>query len=446
MAQLRQRLRPFTRNIDVSNALLSSASQFPSPNEDAPVFIPPPFSIKDLLGAIPAHCYERSTLRSSAYLALDVAMISSLAVAACYIDSPRLGLPSAARFALWTVYALLQGMIGTGLWVLAHECGHLAFSPHKSVNHAVGWVLHSCLLVPYHSWRISHGRHHSGAGHMSRDQVFIPRTEAFAAEHRNNVKRTHRLLQALGWSTTKFDAGVARADEILEDAPLYVLANLIVQQLVGWPLYIVSNASGQDYGRRANHFEPSSPIFEPRHRSQILWSDFGIGLVCATLYYLSLTFGFSTMVKFYFIPYICVNNYLLLITYLQHTDPEVPHYRQGEWNFQRGALCTIDRNFLGPIGSFFWHGITETHIAHHLSSKIPHYHAWEATEALKTVLGDYYRSSDENMFVSLYKTYRDCVYVDSVGDVVFYRDTNGKARRRPVVSGESFSDSGVEVQ
>ena len=36
--------------------------------------------------------------------------------------------------------------------MIAHECGHQAFSKWQSVNDAVGLVLHSALLVPYYSW------------------------------------------------------------------------------------------------------------------------------------------------------------------------------------------------------------------------------------------------------------------------------------------------------
>lgn len=50
-----------------------------------------------------------------------------------------------------------------------------------------------------------------------------------------------------------------------------------------------------------------------------------------------------------------------MITYLQHTDPSLPHYNAGMWNFQRGALCTMDRNMLGPVGPYLMHGICETH-------------------------------------------------------------------------------------
>lgn len=85
-----------------------------------------------------------------------------------------------------------------------------------------------------------------------------------------------------------------------------------------------------------------------------------------------------------------VNHWLVLITFLQHTDPLLPHYRAAEFTFPRGALATLDRTLLGGLGSLAgWigstatHGISETHVLHHVSSKIPHYNAWEASDALR---------------------------------------------------------------
>ena len=46
----------------------------------------------------------------------------------------------------------MQGAVGTGLWIIAHECGHQAFSKWQTMNDAVGLVVHSALLVPYFSW------------------------------------------------------------------------------------------------------------------------------------------------------------------------------------------------------------------------------------------------------------------------------------------------------
>lgn len=45
-----------------------------------------------------------------------------------------------------------QGGIMTGLWVVAHECGHRAFSDSDLICDVVGLILHSALLVPYHRY------------------------------------------------------------------------------------------------------------------------------------------------------------------------------------------------------------------------------------------------------------------------------------------------------
>lgn len=46
-----------------------------------------------------------------------------------------------------------------------------------------------------------------------------------------------------------------------------------------------------------------------------------------------------------------------MLVFLQHSDPTVPHYRAGEWNWLRGGLATIDRPLLGWIGRFFLHNV-----------------------------------------------------------------------------------------
>ena len=84
-------------------------------------------------------------------------------------------------------------------------------------------------------------------------------------------------------------------------------------------------------------FNPESQIFDERHWGQVLWSDFGIALAITAIVAASKQFGFLTMMAYYGIPYLAVNNWLVLITFLQHTDPMLPHYRAGEWNFVRGA-------------------------------------------------------------------------------------------------------------
>jgi hypothetical protein len=60
-----------------------------------------------------------------------------------HISLPSPTFYSFARFALWSLYGFATGLVATGLWVIAHECGHQAYSESKFINNLVGWVLHS---------------------------------------------------------------------------------------------------------------------------------------------------------------------------------------------------------------------------------------------------------------------------------------------------------------
>lgn len=169
------------------------------------------------------------------------------------------------------------------------------------MNNSVGWALHSALLVPYHSWRISHAQHHAATGHMTRDQVFVPKT-------RSQLKLGSRLQQF----TRKLGAVHEKADDLLDDAPIWVLLNVILQQTLGWPLYLILNASGQKYGKRTNHFEPSSPIFKARDVRDVLVSDFGLALAFGALGYWGMQRGFAEVFTYYFAPYLWVNSNLVV--------------------------------------------------------------------------------------------------------------------------------------
>ena len=411
----------------------------------------PDFSMQDLLSAIPAHCFHRSTLFSSMYMLVDFLQAALLFYCASWIDPLTENLQwsllslspatsrSFLRIGLWSVYGFMQGLVFTGFWVIAHECGHQAFSPSKNVNNTVGWILHSALLVPYHSWRISHARHHAGTGHMTRDEVFVPST------------REERGLLPLHPANddspveTKNTTWGEWIGELLEDAPLFNLIELLIQQLLGWQLYLLANVSGQKhYPRYTNHFLPSSVIFAKHHRDQILVSDLGIALMSCLLCFWAhkATNGWFDVFRYYIVPYMWTNHWLVMITYLQHTDMRLPHYYASMWTFPRGALCTIDRNWLGFVGPWFFHGIAETHVLHHVCSKIPHYHAWEATEALKARIGPHYMKSTENVFVTLWKTIRNCRYVEKE-PVTFYRNADGVPGSVAVYS--AGTDSGVAL-
>ncbi|KOS21213.1 Delta(12) fatty acid desaturase [Escovopsis weberi] len=394
-------------------------------------FTLPDYTVAEVRAAIPKHCFERSALTGYYYILRDIACISATFYVFHNYATPEYVPNVLARASLWAVYTFLQGLFGTGLWVIAHECGHGAFSESSLVNNVTGWVLHSSLLVPYFSWQISHRKHHASTGNMERDMVFVPRTRE---EHASRLGRmAHELA------------------DLAEETPIVTLIMLVLQQLVGWPNYLMTNVTGHNYHERqregrgkgkqnglgggVNHFDPTSPLYEAKDAKLIVLSDIGIALVASALFYLGNTFGWANLAVWYFIPYFWVNHWLVAITFLQHTDPTLPHYKPDEWNYVRGSAATIDREF-GFIGRQLLHGIVETHVCHHYIATIPFYHADEATEAIRKVMGKHYRSDTAGgslgFLKAMWTSARMCQWVEPTegatgpaASVLFFRNRNG---------------------
>lgn len=368
----------------------------------------PPFTVGDIRRAIPAHCFSRPLYKSFGYLFWDLAIVYALYCASGYISLLSDELLGAtygpvARHALWLCYWIAQGCVMTGLWVIGHECGHRGFADSELINDVVGLVVHSAVLVPYFAWQISHRRHHSNTGSVEHDEVFVPAlaTPAEIEAHRKKLAGQHEHDE---------DGALTQLYNVA-----YRLFFMGVMFTVGWPGYLLSNISGnRSYDPKAwvNHFFPESPIFtsgseaDAHNQKLILISDLALLAMFGVLYkWVSLT-SLSHVVYVYFIPYLIVNFWLVLITYLQHTDLQLPHYTHGEWDWLRGALATVDRDY-GILNRVFHH-ITDTHVVHHLFSFMPHYHAQEATEAVKPLLGDYYLMDRTPVFTALWNAYRDC--------------------------------------
>ena len=273
----------------------------------------PDYTIGDIHKAIPKHCFERSAATGLYYVARDLVSLGVTFYLTNRYLTPENVPSTTVRAGLWALYTFVQGLFGTGLWVLAHECGHQSFSPSKQLNDTVGWFCHSLLLVPYFSWKISHGKHHKATGHMERDMVFVPVTRE-------------------EWSSRKGEI-MHELHELTEDAPITTLLQLISQQIGGWPMYLLTNVTGhnnhlhQREGRGlkigqdgsakkngwfdgVNHFDPRSPLYEAKDAKLIALSDLGIGLVGIALYEIAQNFGWNNLLVWYILPYLWVNHWL----------------------------------------------------------------------------------------------------------------------------------------
>jgi len=220
-------------------------------------------------------------------------------------------------------------------------------------------------------------------------------------------------------------------------------------------MYLYRNASVQKwYPKNVSHFAPNGPLYAPHQANSVYISDLGIFCWIAGLVAFVYLRGFAEMFRFYLVPYLWVNHWLVLITFLQHTDPVLPHYRAAEFTFPRGALSTLDRNLLGdlgPVGAWIGatvtHGISETHVLHHVSSKIPHYNAWEASRSLHKLLQEkgMHLQGAPGGWSEMYRCLSECRFVEDTGNVVFYKNSKGLAACVPVMPESSVSDSGVDV-
>ncbi|MQL74264.1 hypothetical protein Taro_006618 [Colocasia esculenta] len=338
----------------------------------------PPFTLGEIKKAVPPHCFNRSVIRSFSYVVQDLAVASALLyLALVYLPL----LPSPLHLLAWPLYWAAQGCVLTGVWVIAHECGHHAFSDYSLLDDGVGLVLHSALLVPYFSWKYSHRRHHSNTGSLERDEVFVPKPKA-----------------GLPWFSRYMNNPPGR------------FLSLVVTLTLGWPLYLAFNVSGRHYDSFACHYDPYGPIYSGRERAQIFISDAGVLGMTYVLFRLACKFSLGWVVRVYGGPLLIVNGFLVLITYLQHTHPALPHYDSSEWDWLRGALATVDRDY-GVLNKVF-HNITDTHVAHHLFSTMPHYNAMEATKAIKPILGEYYHFDETPVHKALWREAKECIYVE----------------------------------
>lgn len=80
----------------------------------------------EVLSKIPARLLRPNTMKSMMYAAFS----TGLTLACGAIGMSTIPIRFSA-FPLWLAYAAVTGTVATGCWVVAHECGHGAFSDNK---------------------------------------------------------------------------------------------------------------------------------------------------------------------------------------------------------------------------------------------------------------------------------------------------------------------------
>ena len=173
----------------------------------------------------------------------------------------------------------------------------------------------------------------------------------------------------------------------------------------------------------------------PRHKWQrYLLSTAGILLVLSAVCVWWSRRGTAEVLAYYAGPLLVVNAWLSGVTWLQHTDVHTPHLDDEAWTWVRGAFCSIDRPYHWLL-DWLHHRIGSTNVAHHVFPTIPHYHAQEATRALRAAFPEYCRVDPTPVPQALWRIARTCGLVHPRGDGTFWHRTGPV----PPVTGVSSS-------
>jgi omega-3 fatty acid desaturase (delta-15 desaturase) len=258
---------------------------------------------------------------------------------------------------LFPVYWFLQGTMFWALFVIAHDCGHGSFSSMPLLNDTVGLLLSSLILVPYAPWRLSHRSHHKNAGNIDKDEIFFP------------VRKKEGQPKFLMY----FGLGV------------------------GWFLYLLYGYQN----RGGSHFDINAPKLQS-HRGSVALSLVTWSLSLMLLGVWAFCTSLTRVLFFYFLPLFVFATWLVVTTFLHHNDNDVPWYGDTEWEYVKGNLSSVDRDY-GIL-----HEITHsigTHQVHHLFPIIPHYRLKEATRAFRTAYPHLSRTSNEPILAAFFRIF-----------------------------------------
>lgn len=349
-------------------------------------------SLVEIKRQIPAHLFESNTLVSLFYFARIYFCIAALAYA-FYLAKEKFEPTSVEIWALRLVYWFLCGTCAWGVFTLGHDCGHSSFSRFDSLNWIAGNILHSSLLVPYESWRITHRHHHKNTGSIHNDEIFMPvivddalkKKVRFWGKDMDDVaigtwlKNVRGMIWSLGFAWWAY---------LLVG---YTPRN--VHHFVGWTR--TSRILGGMFG-----WSKEDEKMWARHIPAVVGS---ISIWCcfaaATVYSINKV-GYFAVLDYYLMPLFVFSSWLVIVTFLHHNEEDTVWYGDSEWNYVKGNLSSIDRSYW-PFDSIT-HNIG-THQIHHLFPKIPHYKLNEATAHFKKAFPHLFRSSPDGIISAFSK-------------------------------------------
>lgn len=214
---------------------------------------------------------------------------------------------------VWAAYSAVTGTVAMGLWVLAHECGHGAFSTNKKLQDGVGYAIHSLMLVPYYSWQRSHAVHHQYTNHMELGETHVPEVmkdgDNDEDSFHDSFHRRELFIKTFGEKNGIRAWGALQA---------------FLHLGLGWPAYLLIGATGGPARGMTNHFypeplttpdQPKKELFPGNWKEKVYKSDIGITAVLGFVAAWTACNGLPQVMALYGGPLVIVNAWLVLYTW-----------------------------------------------------------------------------------------------------------------------------------
>ncbi len=257
-----------------------------------------------------------------------------------------------ALLAAW----LFAGWAFTGVFVLGHDCAHMAFSERRWVNSLVGHLCLSAEFTGFHNWRIWHNYHHAKTQLRTEDpdwpekMLTLPEYKKAALGEKAHVR--------LGFGTplgllVGFWVGMFRRTFMQTMAPQIQLARGAKRELLFSSLFMVASVGAVSYG---------------------------------LVHYL----GAFALIKYYYVPSFIAAAHGAMLTYLHHTSADSLVFDKGTWTPLRGQVISTFNVRFPRVIEALWLDIN-IHLPHHLAPKIPWYNLRKAAEAIAEKAPGYYQ-------------------------------------------------------
>lgn len=290
--------------------------------------------LRDIVKTLPRECFQKDHRK-----AWSLVLISVLAIGLGYVGiayAPWFLLPFAWIFA---------GTALTGLFVLAHDCGHRSFAKQVWVNDWLGHILMLPLIYPFHSWRLLHNRHHVHTNKLLVDNAWEPWTAETYAAANPLMRGLYRALRGRFWGF----ASIAH-----------------------WA---------------ALHFDPSQ--VSKRDQGKVKVSIAVVAGFAAVFFpTLIITMGVWGFVKFWLLPWLVYHFWMSTFTLVHHTSPEIQFRPIETWSETEAQLAGTAHCTYPRWVEILCHNIN-VHVPHHISVAIPAYNLRMAHRSLIQSWGDY---------------------------------------------------------